>query len=64
MGGIHLERTYEVLGVDENEYDALIGIAIGYPDQRSSLPANLAEKEQPNQRKSVREFAFVGRHHR
>jgi hypothetical protein len=40
----------------------MIGIAIGYPGERDELPTDLHEKEQPNARKSVREFAFEGRY--
>lgn len=60
MGGIHHEQTYDTLGVPAGEFDSMAGIAIGYPDPREALPADLHEKEQPNARKSVREFAFEG----
>ena len=40
----------------------MAGIAIGYSGERDVLPADLQEKEQPNLRKSVREFAFQGRY--
>lgn len=62
MGGIHLEQTYEVLGVPREEFDAIAGIAIGYPGERTSLPEDLHAKELPNARKSTREFAFEGRY--
>jgi nitroreductase len=61
MGGIHHEKTYELLGVPEADYESMIGIAVGYPGERESLPPALHERELPNQRRSVREFAFEGR---
>ncbi|MET0284853.1 MAG: nitroreductase family protein [Polyangiales bacterium] len=61
MGGIHHDKTYELLGVPEADYESMIGIAIGYPGERESLPPELHERELPNQRRSVREFAFEGR---
>jgi nitroreductase len=60
MGGIHLDKTYEVLGVPEAEFEAIAGIAIGYPGERAELPSDLNDKEEPNTRKSTREFVFEG----
>ena len=60
MGGIHHAQVYEALGVPEDEFESIAGIAIGYPAERSQLPSDLSEKEQPNVRKSAREFAFEG----
>ncbi|HYP97499.1 MAG TPA: nitroreductase family protein [Polyangiaceae bacterium] len=60
MGGIHHDRVYEVLGVPAEDFESMIGIAIGYPDSRDVLPGDLHEKEQPNARKPTREFAFEG----
>lgn len=62
MGGIHLDQTYGVLGVPQTEFEAIAGIAIGYPGEVSALPEDLHGKEQPNGRKSTREFAFEGRY--
>jgi nitroreductase len=62
MGGIRHDRVHEALGVPSEEFESLIGIAIGYPGEREALPSDLHEKEQPNARKSVREFAFEGRY--
>jgi nitroreductase len=60
MGGIHHDKTYEVLGVPQDEFESIAGIAIGHPADRSELPSDLHEKEQPNTRKSTREFVFEG----
>lgn len=62
MGGIHHARVFEALGVPEEDFESIVGVAIGYPAERETLPADLHEKEQPNARKSVREFAFEGRY--
>ncbi len=62
MGGIHHELTYEALGVPVEDFESIAGIAIGYPGERDALPPDLLEKEQPNARKSAREFAFEGRY--
>jgi nitroreductase len=62
MGGIHHELTYEALGVPAEDFESIAGIAVGYPGERAELPADLLEKEQPNARKSAREFAFEGRY--
>jgi nitroreductase len=62
MGGIHHAKTHSVLGVPEEDFESIAGIAIGYPGERESLPSDLHAKEQPNSRKSTREFAFEGRY--
>ncbi len=62
MGGIHHELTYQALGVPAEDFESMAGIAIGYPGEREELPPDLLEKEQPNARKSTREFAFEGRY--
>ncbi len=62
MGGIHHDRVHEALGVPAEDFESMIGIAIGYPGERDELPSDLHEKELPNTRKSVREFAFEGRY--
>jgi nitroreductase len=60
MGGIHHEEVYSALAVPRDEYESMAAIAIGYPAERDSLPADLHEKEEPNARKSTREFVFEG----
>ena len=60
MGGIHHEQTYDTFGVPVDDFVSMAGIAIGYPAEREALPADLHDKEQPNTRKSVKEFAFEG----
>ena len=62
MGGIHRDKTYGVLDVPQSDYESIAAIAIGYPGERESLPSDLHEREQPNARKSTREFVFEGRY--
>jgi len=62
LGGIFHENTYQVLGVPEAEFESIAGVAIGYPGNIEDLPADLRDKEQPNTRKSRKEFAFEGRY--
>lgn len=61
MGGIEVEKVYQVTGVDPEEYQALVGIAVGHPGEASTLPAPLAEREVPSPRRPQDEFAFEGR---
>ena len=62
MGGIHHDRVHEAFGVPVEDFESIIGIAIGYPGPRDVLPDDLHEKEQPNARKRSSEFAFEGRY--
>jgi len=62
LGGIFHEKTYEVLGVPESEFESIAGVAVGYPGNVEDLPPDLRDKEQPNTRKSRQEFAFEGRY--
>jgi nitroreductase len=62
MGGIHHDRVHAALGVPVEDFESMIGIAIGYPGTREVLPNDLHEKEQPNTRKRSAEFAFEGRY--
>lgn len=62
MGGIHHEQTYEALGVPAAEFESMVAVAVGYPGERESLPAEFHDREQPNARRSREEFAFEGRY--
>ncbi|HVW29582.1 MAG TPA: nitroreductase family protein [Polyangiaceae bacterium] len=62
MGGIHHEKTFDVLGVPESEFESMAAIAIGYPAAKDVLPEDLANRETPSQRKPQHEFAFHGRY--
>jgi len=62
MGGFHHDKVYAACGVAEAEYQALAGIAIGYPGDEAALPEDLRAREKPSQRKPSRDFAFKGRY--
>jgi nitroreductase len=61
MGGIHYDRVYEALGVPADRFDAICGIAIGYPGDPATLPADLRLREAPSDRRAQGAFAHQGR---
>lgn len=62
MGGIHHDKVYAALGVPEADFESMVGVAIGYPDDAAVLPEAIREKEKPTTRKSTRSFVFAGRY--
>lgn len=59
MGGFEKEKAREVLNVpDDIEIHAVI--AIGYQGEKEVLPENLQEREQPSDRRSLKELLFEG----
>lgn len=60
IGGFNRDRAREVLGVPEG-YSVEVAIAIGRQAERSSLPPELLEREQPNQRKPLGKLIAEGR---
>ncbi|PPR26665.1 MAG: hypothetical protein CFH38_00460 [Alphaproteobacteria bacterium MarineAlpha10_Bin1] len=59
MAGIFFDRSHEKLTVPER-YRIEIAIAIGKRVDRSVLPQELQDREEPSQRLSVDEIAFAG----
>jgi nitroreductase len=59
MGGIHVDRTYEALGVPEDRYQAICGIAIGRYGDLEKVPED--QRVTPNGRRPIESFAFRGR---
>jgi nitroreductase len=58
MAGIIPEKARELFGIPEG-YEAVAGIAIGYPGNLAVLPEGLKEKEHaPRERKPVESFVF------
>ena len=57
MGGIEPERVYEVTGVPKEEYEVLVGIAVGHRGEADRLPPALAEREGPSPRRPLGEIA-------
>ena len=60
MAGIHLERTYEALGVPESDFQAIVGIAIGRYGDEERVPEG--KRVAPTSRNPVGSFAFRGRY--
>jgi nitroreductase len=60
MAGIDPEKARKNFGIPEG-YEAVAGIAIGYPGDSASLPEGLREREiKPRQRKALDSFVFTG----
>ncbi len=61
MAGILPEKAREVFGIPEG-YEAVAGIALGYPGDPETLPDALRKRElAPRERKPVTSFVFTGR---
>jgi nitroreductase len=60
MAGFDYDKAREVLAVPEG-YAVEAMIAVGKPDSKERLPAELAEKEFPSERKPLNEIAFEGK---
>ena len=62
MAGFSQARAYELMGVPEEEYEAMCAIAIGAYGDRDALPEEEREREQPNDRKPLAEVAVKGKY--
>jgi nitroreductase len=62
MAGFSQSRAYKLLGVPEEEYEAMCAIAIGAYGDRDALPDDIKEREQPNTRKPLAEVAVKGKY--
>lgn len=61
MAGIVPDKARQVFGIPEG-YEAVAGMAIGYPGDASSLPDQLKERElAPRSRKALDSFVFSGK---
>ena len=61
MAGILPEKAREIFGIPEG-YEAVAGIAIGYPGEVHTLPDHLKERElAPRERKALDSFVFTGK---
>lgn len=45
MGGFHLDRAHQVLGLDPDEFEVLAAFAVGQPGPAEDLPQELAARE-------------------
>jgi nitroreductase len=61
MAGFSQRQAFEITGVLPEEYEAMAAIAVGYRDDVSTLPEDLAVMESPNKRKSLADVAYEGR---
>jgi nitroreductase len=60
MAGIDPEKARQIFGIPEG-YEAVAGIALGYPGDPASLPDQLRERElAPRERKPLDSFVFTG----
>lgn len=62
MAGFSREKAYELLGVPEEDYEAMAAIAVGKYGDRDALPDKVRENEQPNTRKPLAEVAVKGKY--
>src|SRR5271154_3239866 len=61
MAGILPEKAREIFSIPEG-YEAVAGIAIGYPGDHTTLPDQLRAQEQaPRTRKALDSFVFTGK---
>jgi nitroreductase len=61
MGGFDEDRSYQVLGVPKEKYEAMAAIAIRRRADAARLPDNLAQKEGPSDRRPRNDIAIEGR---
>ena len=61
MAGFDLPRSYEVLGVPEDQYRVEAAIAVGRPTDAAILDEPYRSREAPSPRNPVSSFAFEGR---
>jgi nitroreductase len=61
MAGFDLDRSYEVLGVPEDQYEVEAAIAVGRPTSKEILDEPYRSRETPSLRNPVSSFTFEGR---
>jgi nitroreductase len=61
MAGFSQPKAYELLNVPKEKYEAMCAIAIGAYGDINSLPDEIKETEQPNERKPLAEVAVKGK---
>jgi nitroreductase len=57
MAGFSRQKAYEILGVPAGEYDIMAAVAVGRRGDAELLPADVAARERPNERKPLTEVA-------
>jgi nitroreductase len=61
MAGFDLERSYDVLGFPEDQYEVEAAIAVGRPTGKEILDEPYRSRETPSPRNPVSSFVFEGR---
>lgn len=61
MLGFDIARSFEVLGVDEAQYEVHAAVAVGKPAAPETLDEPYRSRELPSGRNAVATFAFEGR---
>jgi nitroreductase len=56
MAGFAHDRAYDVLQVDQNDYEIMVAVAVGYYGNVQQLPEDLLAREQPTPRKTMAEI--------
>ncbi len=60
IGGLRRPEVYSVLGVSPQDYDVIVGIAIGRSGEPTALPGELAAREHPSARKPLSAILHEG----
>ena len=60
MAGMDYDAVYEKLGVSDEYYTAMCGFVAGRIGPREALPADLQEREAPNDRKPTSDITHKG----
>jgi nitroreductase len=61
MAGFDLPRSYEVLGIPEDQFQVEAAVAVGRPTDKEILDEPYRSREAPSPRNPVSSFAFEGR---
>ena len=61
MGGIYKDKIAELLELNTDDYAIEAAIAVGKRAPIETLPADIAEREVPSQRKPITDFVFAGK---
>ncbi|MDL4838934.1 nitroreductase family protein [Aquibacillus rhizosphaerae] len=60
MGGFHKDKAREALNIPE-EYALHAVIAIGYQGEKETLPEDIQKREQPSERRPLKESIYEGK---
>jgi len=62
MAGFSRQKAYEILGVPTEDYDIMAAVAVGRRGAAELLPADVAAREKPSERKPLAEVAKEGKY--